>query len=128
MYKRACTHHLPDKVEIHLNWAAFEEQRGGIENAQNILEKCENKHPHLMSVLLRRINLERRSGNVETVHSLYKSCIAKAKNPNARVELAVKYARYLRLVLKDDLAAKGMSSFIITVFGNLLLIHLTYEF
>ena len=42
------------KVEIHLQWAAFEEQRGYIDNAREILENCEQKHPHLMSVLLRR--------------------------------------------------------------------------
>ena len=98
VFNRACTHHLPDKVDVHLNWAAFEEQRGQVENARTILEKCELKHPHLMSVLLRRINLERRSGNNEAVHSLYKSCIAKAKNANSRVELGIKYGRYLRLV------------------------------
>lgn len=108
VYKRACQNHLPGKVEIHLQWAAFEEQRGYIDNAREILENCEQKHPHLMSVLLRRINLERRCGNVQSVHSLYKSCIAKAKNANSRVELAIKYARYLRLVLKDNSAAKDI--------------------
>lgn len=27
VYNRACTHHLPEKVDIHLNWAAFEESK-----------------------------------------------------------------------------------------------------
>lgn len=106
VYTRACTNHLPDKVDIHLNWAAFEESRGNFEQAKQILEKLVKKNPQLMSVLLRRINLERRSGNIESVHSLYKSCIAKAKPVLAKAELAVKYARYLRLALNDHEEAK----------------------
>ena len=82
----ACTHHLPDKVDIHLSWAAYEEQKGETEKARVILENLQNNHPELMSVILRRINLERRLGNVEQVHELYKTCISKAKSPNAKAQ------------------------------------------
>jgi pre-mRNA-processing factor 39 len=108
VYNRACTHHLPDKVEVHLAWAAFEEQRGRQhqEKAIEILQNLEKRHPNLMSVILRRINLERRSGNTEAVHTLYKSCIDKAKTPQAKSELAIKYSRFLRLSLNDSQAAR----------------------
>ena len=82
----ACTHHLPDKVDIHLSWAAYEEQKGETEKARVILENLQNNHPELMSVILRRINLERRLGNVEQVHELYKTCISKAKSPHAKAQ------------------------------------------
>lgn len=108
VFNRACTHHLPDKVDIHLNWAAFEEERGNTQEAQKILLKVEKKHPELMSVMMRRINLERRAGHHDEVHNLYKTCIDKAKSPSAKAELAVKFSRYLRLVAKDEEAAKSV--------------------
>ena len=89
VYNRACTHHMPDKVDIHLTWAAYEEQKGQTEKARSIMENLQNKHPELMSVILRRINLERRVGNVEQVHELYKSCIAKAKTTNAKAQKTI---------------------------------------
>ena len=108
VFVRACTHHLPSKVDIHLNWAAFEEQHGHYDKATDILTTVETKHPDLLSVLLRRINLERRCDHHDEVHKLYKICINKAtaKKNNAKAELAVKYSRYLRLICKDNQAAK----------------------
>ena len=108
VYSRACTHHLPDKVDIHLNWAAFEEQRGHYEEASKILYNVEKKHPELVSVLMRRINLERRVGHNDEVHKLYKACIEKAKSAPAKAELTVKYSRFLRLVAKDEETAKAV--------------------
>ena len=108
VFERACTHHLPGKVDIHMNWAAFEEQRGHYDKALSILTNVESKNPDLLSVLLRRINLERRSGHQEEVHKLYRKGINKAtgKRSHAKAELSVKYSRYLRLICKDDQAAK----------------------
>ncbi len=108
VYTRACINHLPDKVDIHLNWAAFEEQRGRVDESKRILEGLEKKHPELMSVVLRLINLQRRCGNHDQVHSLYKSCIDKAASSNAKAELSVKYSRFLRLVVGDDEAARSV--------------------
>ena len=108
VYKRACTHHMPDKVDVHLSWAAYEETKGQTESARSILENLQKKHPELMSVILRRINLERRVGNVEKVHELYKSCIANAKSTNAKIELSVKYARFLRLIVNDNTTATNV--------------------
>ena len=108
VFFRACTHHLPDKVDIHLNWAAFEEQRGHYGEASKILLNVGEKHPQLVSVLMRRINLERRIGHNDEVHKLYKTCIEKAKSATAKAELTVKYSRFLRLVANDDASAKAV--------------------
>jgi len=108
IYDRACTHHMPDKVDVHLSWAAYEEEKGQTEQARVILENLQKKHPELMSVNLRRINLERRAGNVEQVHELYKSCISKAKSPSAKAELSVKYSRFLRLIVNDNATASSV--------------------
>ena len=86
VYDRACTHHLPEKIDIHLSWAAYEEEKGQTDKARTILENLQKRHPELMSVILRRINLERRAGNLEKVHEFYKTCIAKAKTSNAKAQ------------------------------------------
>ena len=98
VYKRACIHHLPKKVEIHLAWAAFEEQQKNFDACSEILQNLEKQHPQLMSIQLRRINLERRRGNLEEVHRLYQHCIKEAKSVSVSSELSIKYARFLRLL------------------------------
>lgn len=97
VFKRACEHHLPKKVEVHLAWAAFEEQQQNFEACSEILKNLEKQHPQLMSIQLRRINLERRRDNIEEVHRLYKHCIKEAKSVSVSSELSIKYARFLRL-------------------------------
>ena len=72
IYRRACTHHLPNNVDIHLAWSAFEESLGNFDGAIQILEKIEKLHPKLMRVACRRISAIRRSGNLALAHSLYK--------------------------------------------------------
>jgi len=96
VYTRACTHHLPDKVDIHLAWSAFEELGGNFESAVQILDTIEKLHPKLMSVACRRINAVRRSGNLAMAHSLYKEQIDNAKSPSQRVDWTIKLARSLR--------------------------------
>merc|ERR1711899_535319 len=98
VYNRACVHHLPKKVEIHLAWAAFEEQQQNFDACSEILQNLEKQHPQLMSIQLRRINLERRRGNLEEVHRLYQHCIKEAKSVSVSSELSIKYARFLRLL------------------------------
>jgi len=97
IYRRACTNHLPTKVDLHERWAAFEECKGDSEEASKILENLEKAHPELISLILRRINLERRRGNNEKACELYESAIKAAPNKSVASDLSVKYARYLRL-------------------------------
>jgi len=97
IFRRACTNHLPTKVDLHEKWAAFEECKGDSEEASKILENLEKAHPELISLILRRINLERRRGNNEKACELYESAIKAAPNKSVASDLSVKYARYLRL-------------------------------
>ena len=48
------------QVDIHARWAAFEETVGDADKAASILDSLEKAHPELVSLQLRRINLERR--------------------------------------------------------------------
>ena len=41
VFVRACVHHLPSKIGIHLAWSAFEERQGDIDKASEILQKVE---------------------------------------------------------------------------------------
>ena len=97
IYKRACTNHLPTKVDVHAQWAAFEEIQGDFDAASKILENLETSHPELISLLLRRINIERRRGNNEKAGELYEASIKAAPNKSTASDLSIKYARYLRL-------------------------------
>jgi len=101
IYSRACTNHLPTKVDLHEQWAAFEECKGDSEAASKVLENLEKAHPELISLILRRINLERRRGNHEKVSELYEAAIKAAPNKSVGSDLSVKYARYLRLHQRD---------------------------
>lgn len=104
IYKRACMSHLPKKVDIHCRWAAWEERCGSVEEAASILENLEQAHPGLVSVLLRRVNLERRRGKAESACELYQVAIHGAKTGVAS-DLAVKYSRFLRLAQGDSTKA-----------------------
>merc|ERR1719376_653256 len=98
VFVRACVHHLPAKMSLHLAWSAFEERQGDIDKASEILQTLEGFHPQMLSIMLKRINLERRRGNEAEVHNLFKVCIDRSVNKAGLAsELSVKYARYLRL-------------------------------
>ncbi len=106
VFRRAVTHHLPGKVDIHLRFAAFEEERGNFDRAAEILEGISSRQPSLLSLMLRRVNLERRRGNVSEVHRLYRECIAReGLAAGTKSDLSIKYSRFLRLVLDDSARA-----------------------
>lgn len=107
VYRRATTHHLPTKVDIHVQYAAFEEEQGQYEAALAILKKIQKEHPNLLSLALRQINIERRQGNIEAVHRLYEESIDKFKPPT-KSDLAIKYSRFVRLHLRDFPKAKAI--------------------
>eukprot|EP00096_Caligus_rogercresseyi_P013372 TRINITY_DN602_c0_g1_i1.p1 TRINITY_DN602_c0_g1~~TRINITY_DN602_c0_g1_i1.p1 ORF type:complete len:805 (+),score=267.33 TRINITY_DN602_c0_g1_i1:46-2415(+) len=102
VYQRACEHHLrdPSKVDIHLRRAEFEEKAGNTSLASEIFQKLESQHPEVLGLSLKRINLERRAGNHEKVRTLFTASIQK-RSGKLRTEMAVKYARYLRLVHEE---------------------------
>ncbi len=101
VYERACKHHLQTKVDIHLRYSAFEETKSNFDRAAEILDKISLKHPDMLSLMLRRVNLERRRGNIAAVKRLYRDCISQAAKPTTKSDLSVKYARFLRLQLGE---------------------------
>ncbi|KAJ8341638.1 hypothetical protein SKAU_G00339290 [Synaphobranchus kaupii] len=101
VYKRACMTHLPKKPTVHLLWAAFEEQQGNVEEARGILRNLEEAVPGLAMVRLRRVNLERRHGNLEESASLLQDAIANGKNISESSFYSIKLARHLFKVQKS---------------------------
>jgi pre-mRNA-processing factor 39 len=101
VFERACTIHHPDKVNLHLMWAAFEEGHGNMDKAASILDGLDKRQPHLLQVAYRRINLERRRGDFDTCTKLYEKYHSNAKNRNIASALAIKYARFMNKVKRD---------------------------
>ena len=54
--------------------------------------------PGLALVALRRISMERRHGNFETIEELYNKYMKEAEDKDVKSFYAVKYARYLAKV------------------------------
>ncbi|XP_011859174.1 PREDICTED: pre-mRNA-processing factor 39 [Vollenhovia emeryi] len=101
VYSRACMVHHPKKPNLHLQWAIFEEGQDNFEKAASILENIDNVLPNMLQVAYRRINLERRRGDLEKACTLYENYISNSKNRTIANNIAVKYARFLCKV-KDD--------------------------
>ena len=93
--------HHPKKPNLHLQWAIFEEGQDNFETAATILENIDNVLPNMLQVAYRRINLERRRGDLEKACILYENYITNSKNRTIANNIAVKYARFLCKV-KDD--------------------------
>ncbi|CAG01839.1 unnamed protein product, partial [Tetraodon nigroviridis] len=106
IYKKACITHLPRKPAIHLLWAAFEEQQGDAEEARRILKSLEVTIPGLAMVRLRRVNLERRHGNLAEAEALLKESLETASTITERSFYAVKLARQHMKVQKNPSKAK----------------------
>lgn len=101
VYERACLIHHPKKAFLSLSWATFEENLGNVDEARKILQKLEENVPNILHVSVRRINLERRSGNVEAAASLYEKYIANAKSKANFIVLSIKYARFCWKILNN---------------------------
>merc|ERR1719400_379108 len=57
----------------------------------------EKTHPQMITLVMARINLERRRGNHEKVTELYENIIKNATSKTTASEMSIKFARYLRL-------------------------------
>ncbi|XP_067619258.1 pre-mRNA-processing factor 39 [Eurosta solidaginis] len=101
VYRRACEIHHPDKPSLHLMWAAFEECQDNFDRAAAVLENLEKKCPNLLQVAYRRINVERRRGDMNKCRELYEHYINAAKNKTIAGSLAIKYARFLNKICND---------------------------
>ncbi|XP_059471620.1 pre-mRNA-processing factor 39 [Neocloeon triangulifer] len=108
VYNRACTIHHPKKPALQLRWAAFEEGRGHLDSACEILEGLDKRLPNTLQVAYQRINLERRRGCLDKVSSLYEGYISSYKNVTIASALSVKYARFLCKFKNDADAAQAV--------------------
>ncbi|XP_012255089.1 pre-mRNA-processing factor 39 [Athalia rosae] len=107
VYSRACIVHHPKKPNLHLQWATFEEGQGNFEKAADILEKIDSALPNMLQIAYRRVNLERRRGDLDKACLLYENYISNSKNRTIANNVAVKYARFLCKVKNDiDKAVK----------------------
>lgn len=94
VYERACTIHHPEKPKLHLMWSAFEELHDNSNKAADILSNVEKVCPNVIQVAYRRINLERRRGDLNKCSQLYEHYITNSKNKNTAGSFAIKYARF----------------------------------
>ncbi|KAK9501193.1 hypothetical protein O3M35_002266 [Rhynocoris fuscipes] len=101
VYERACLIHHTKKPYLALNWATFEESHGNVDGARKILNHIDKEVPGVLIIQLRKINLERRAGNLEETSYLYENYISAAKTKIAFVTLSVKYARFCLKILHD---------------------------
>ncbi|XP_026674296.1 pre-mRNA-processing factor 39 isoform X2 [Ceratina calcarata] len=101
VYTRACMIHHPKKPNLHLQWATFEEGQGNFEKAATILENIDSVIPNMLQVAYRRINLERRRGDLDKACTLYENYITNSKNRAIANNIVVKYARFLCKVKND---------------------------
>lgn len=101
VYERACTIHHPDKPSLHLLWSSFEEQNGNANKAAEILANLEKVCPNVMQIAYRRINLERRRGELNKCAQLYEHYMANTKNKSTASNFAIKYARFCHKIKGD---------------------------
>ncbi|KAH8381558.1 hypothetical protein KR093_008209, partial [Drosophila rubida] len=101
VYRRACCIHHTDKPSLHLMWAAFEELQLNFDGAAEVLERIEQRCPHLLQIAYRRINVERRRGALDKCRELYKHYIDNSKNNAIAGSLSIKYARFLNKICND---------------------------
>lgn len=95
VYVRACEIHHPKKPNLHLQWATFEEGRNCFDKAATILENIDKVIPNMLQIAYRRINLERRRGDLDKACTLYENYISNSKNRTIANNIVVKYARFL---------------------------------
>ncbi|XP_065343520.1 pre-mRNA-processing factor 39 isoform X1 [Cloeon dipterum] len=108
VYERACTIHHPKKPALQLRWAAFEEGRGRLDSACEILEGLDKRLPNTLQVAYQRINLERRRGCLDKAAALYDNYMSSYKNVTIASAIAVKFARFLCKLRDDPEAAQAV--------------------
>ncbi|XP_032871270.1 pre-mRNA-processing factor 39-like [Amblyraja radiata] len=101
VFQRACMVHLPKKPTLHLLWAAFEEQQGDIKEARRILKTFQLVVPGMAMVLLRRVSLERRSGELVQAETLLREAVELHQGTPLSSFFAIKLSRQLLKVQKN---------------------------
>ncbi|XP_077143801.1 pre-mRNA-processing factor 39-like isoform X2 [Ranitomeya variabilis] len=108
VFERACRTHLPRKFTLHHQWAFFEEKHGELDSARAILHNLENVLPGLVIVRLRRVNFERRNGNLQEAERLLREAVQNSGIPGVAAFYTVKLARLLLKLKKDPEKARDL--------------------
>ncbi|XP_068181965.1 pre-mRNA-processing factor 39 isoform X2 [Antennarius striatus] len=96
VFRRACEIHLTHKPNIHLHWATFEERHGDLNEARRVLDALDKTLPRLAVVVLRRVALERRAGQLDQSEALLQAAVAESKErPTLHAFYSIKLARLL---------------------------------
>uniref|UniRef100_A0A3B5KW22 Si:ch211-114c17.1 n=1 Tax=Xiphophorus couchianus TaxID=32473 RepID=A0A3B5KW22_9TELE len=107
VYRRACQVHLPNKPNIHMQWATFEERHGDLMEARRVLEALEKARPGLAVVRIRRAALERRAGRLDQSEALLREAVAESKErPTVHAFYSIKLARLLLKVARNPDGAR----------------------
>ncbi|KAM3918540.1 pre-mRNA-processing factor 39 isoform 2-T2 [Leptodactylus fuscus] len=110
VYNRACNIHLLKKPLAHLLWAGFEEQQGNVDEAKRILKTLEESVESLAMVRLRRVNLERRHGNIKEAEELLSEAMKNSKATHEFSFYAIKLARFYFKIQKNLAKARKVLS------------------
>ncbi|KAM4732275.1 pre-mRNA-processing factor 39 isoform 2-T2 [Anableps anableps] len=107
VYRRACEVHLPNKPNIHMQWATFEERHDDRTEARRVLEALEKTLPGLAVVRIRRAALERRAGQLDQSEALLREAVAESKErPTLHAFYSIKLARLLLKVARNPDGAR----------------------
>lgn len=95
LFTRACLVHHRKSHELHLKWSAFEESKGNFDKAAEILKNLDEVVPHMLQIIYRRINLEKRRNQFDRVCELYEQYLKTSHTNFLTSNIAIKYARFL---------------------------------
>lgn len=95
LFMRACLVHHRKSVELHLKWSVFEEIKGNVDKAAEILKNLDEAIPHMLQIIYRRINLEKRRNHYDRVCDLYEYYMNTSHTKFLTSNIAIKYARFL---------------------------------
>jgi len=95
LYTRACLVHHRKSPMLHLKWSAFVESKGNVDKAADILKNLDEAVPHMLQIIYRRINLEKRRNQFDKVCELYEHYINTSHTKFLASNIAIKYARFL---------------------------------
>lgn len=95
LFTRACIVHHRKSTELHLKWSVFEEIKGNVDKAAEILKNLDEAVPHMLQIIYRRINLEKRRNHYDRVCELYEHYMNTSHTKFLTSNIAIKYARFL---------------------------------
>ncbi|VVC34403.1 Tetratricopeptide-like helical domain,HAT (Half-A-TPR) repeat [Cinara cedri] len=96
LFTRACVVHHRKSPKLHFKWAEFEEFKGNVNKAAEILKHIDEVVPHTLHIVNRRINLEKRRNNYGRTCELFEHYMdIYQQDMFSKSIIAIKYARFL---------------------------------